>query len=1184
MKIAYTEKKQEYFYNLHAHTGLGSLGDAFGDPELWISSLAKREIKHHFVTDHGTLTAIPWMYDEGKKHDVTIHPGMEGYIIPEYDGYKKNGKTVRYKFRHIVLIPYNDIGWKNLIKINNTAWRLGKFINKGRFSYDTLFENNAGLFCLSACMGGIFAKPYASCYLGGNPNVVIPTLAEADVDVKNTLRKFLNVFEDRLYIELMVNHYRYQKEINFHLVKWVKKYGVNVVFTTDCHYPEPEHMQYREAIREFKYKSSSSDVSRDTDEDNSGKNTEYADLYLRSIVDVYAVWKELGFGDVISSTMLKKAIDNTYKITERCTFELDRSLKLPEFDVSTHVLYPDAEKFCETNKYTLDDKESLFLYLIRCGYEKNLSKKWPAKTWRRLLKGKKSVDKIKCKYLRRIWEEYSVIKDAGFIDYFLIVEDIVRFCTITLGRLYGKGRGSVAGSAISWCLGITRDDPLKYGLYFERFMNPGRVKGELPDIDMDFPSTAREEVKAYVTERYGTDKVTNIGNIGLIKIKSAIQKMASVQDFVIDGNVYDFHLIQQITHKIPQAIAGGVPIETLEDAINVCSKNPDNLFYKFYLKHREWLEDKVKFVLKHPASYGKHAAGVIISPNPIDECIPIRVETIDDVDVTVSQWRDKDLLSQGYMKLDMLGLKTLDQIEYAQKLIKKNHGIEAPDVGDIDRDDKQTHRMIRRGDTFGVFQLSSKMFQVYLKELKCNSFEHIYTATALLRPGPLGADAHTRYIELEHGKAEPTYIHEKMVGALEKTNGLVIFQEDVLQLCVDIAGFNLTEADTFRSVVGKKKRDKMPEQRKKFIRGAIAGGIKKKIAKRIFKEIETFSSYGFNRAHAVSYSGLSMYQAWLKCHYPMEYWASKLQFGSDNEEHDESVWKFRSKMLKDGIRFAHINVNTCSDKTRILNDKIHWRLDLIKGVGTAAAWLIGRCAPFDNIKDFINKVQDSKYLHNTDGKRARCPVTKRTVVALINAGSFDFTTQSRFDSALEYLKIYHGKNKFETIKQYIEDKNMDPQELKEKVSGAIYGDVIWAKSLTDTYGIMALQHDVLKFVDKPYWKIFKERNIKDIKPGIVASNLNKMRVNADVHAYGVLKIRVVTTKAKSKMLVGSVDEYDGNIDFVIFPSDLRPHMLKLYDGMYVHLVGSIMLDQYSNSKKVKGKNIEPIEKPELEPF
>ena len=1178
------KKTITHFPNLHAHTGIGSLGDGFGGVDLWMDALEKRGIKHHFVTDHGTLAAIPWMYREGKKRGIQIHPGMEGYLIEDYDGYRiddaghrlpdtaKVGKIVRHRYRHIVLIPMNEIGWKNLIKINNISWTNGRFRGRGRFSIATLFEHNEGLLCLSACIAGVFSQIFQDYYFGRESDESKSTLKQCRKEAGQLIQRFKKVFGDRLYIELMIFHADIQVFVNKELMRLAKKHGVEVVVTNDCHYPEPEHSEWREVLREFKYRSTSSNETRDSDADNEGKDFSRPELYPRSIDDIKFTWSNAGHSKYIEWEDVAHGIKNAFDITKRCTFEMDMSLKLPSFDVGAHPLYKKAMK----SKYaTIADTEAerLFVYLLSIGYKKRLKQKLSVKAWRKLLLGKKV--KSECKYLKQAAYEYRVIQGAGFIDYFLIVEDIIRYCMQERGRLYGQGRGSVAGSVIAWMLEISRDDPIKYGLFFERFMNPGRLAGELPDIDMDFPPSIRDEIKQYIAHKYGQDRVANIGTIGVVKVRSAIQKVVSAKEFIIDGVEYDFHKIQKITHTIPNSIGGGVMIETLEDAVGVCKNDENNLFWQFYQKHGEWLKRHLEFIQEHPVNYGRHAAGLVISPIPIDDCIPIRVMDSGGTEVRVSQWRDKDLIPLGFLKLDILGLNTLEQIEFANAQIKKRHNITMPEIGDIDKNDiKVFKRIIQSGRTMGVFQLNSHLFKRYLQELRPVAYEHIYTTTALLRPGPMGIGAHKTYIDLIRGVAQPHYDSEKEIPALEDTGGLVIFQEAAMQLCVDIAGFTLEEADTFRSIVGKKKIDKMPEQKQKFIDGAIGRGIAKVIAEKIFAKIEAFAGYGFNKAHAVAYSDISMYQAWLKNYFAAEFWASKLQFGETNPEHKESVWNTRNQMLLEGHKFAPVSVNTCGDEIRIGNKtgKFYWRLDLIKGVGTMVAVLIRMCAPFvgpvDLFKKCAAKYKQLREAHPDLPKN--CPVGKRSLMPLITAGAFDDVCHdgNRFESAKEYMAFYHGK-KWEEINRYL-DYDEIPEDAP--LTAAQRRDLEWVRSLYSPFTAIVLQQEQLRFVSRPYWKMFAAQ-AKGQRKGDVASVVQRMSPGSHVWMYGVLDQLKERASKRGKLLTGIISEYDGSVPFILFSNDYANHstMLKKMMRRPVKLgwiSGTVQEDRYRGGKQI----------------
>jgi DNA polymerase III subunit alpha len=1178
--------KDIYFPNLHSHTGIGSLGDGFGTVKHWMDSLSKRGIKHHFVTDHGTLAAIPWMYQEGRKRGITIHPGMEGYIIPEYDGYrvdndgsrlsddiKKGGTIVRHKYNHVVLIPINDIGWRNLIKINNESWLYGRFRGRGRFSVKTLFDNNEGLLCLSACISGIFSQVFQEYYFGYESGNKEKTLKQCRKDADILVKQYKKIFGDRLYIEIMIFHADIQVFVNTELMRLAKKHNVDIVITNDCHYPEPEHSEWREVLREFRYRSTSNKETRDSDTDNANKDFSRPEFYPRSIQDIKYTWRNAGHSKYIEWNDVVRGIENTFAVAERCTFTMDDTLKLPPFDVASHTYYKKAMKL---SLPTLGNSESekLFVYLLYRGYKKRMGIKFNKQHWSRLLKNK-NVDGV-CKYLKQAAYEYRVINNANFIDYFLIVEDIIRYCMQTRGRLYGQGRGSVAGSVIAWMFEISCIDPIKHGLFFERFMNPGRLAGELPDIDMDFPPSIRDEIKQYITYKYGEDRVANIGTIGVVKVRSAIQKVASAKDFLIDGKQYDFHAIQKITHAIPSSIGGGALVETLEDAVGVCANDPENIFWKFYEKHSGWLVRNLEYLQEHPVTYGRHAAGIVVSPAPINECIPIRVMDIDgDNTMIVSQWRDKDLLRLGFLKLDILGLNTLEQIEFSNKLINKRHSVTMPELGDIDRDDiKVFKRVIQTGRTMGIFQLNSTLFKRYLEELRPTKYEHIYTTTALLRPGPMRVGSPRKYVDIVHNIEHPIYLHPLMESALSGTGGLLVFQEQLMQLCVDLAGYTLEEADNMRSIVGKKKKEEMPKQRKMFIgRCKKYGGLTKEQATSVWETIETWANYGFNKAHACVYSNISMYQAFQKTYFAPEFWASKLQFGETNPEHKESVWNIRNQMLSEGYRFAPISVNTCGNIIRIdKKNRFYWRLDLIKGIGNLAAMIIRKCAPYSGPVDLLKKT--STYFKDLrlkiPGISRICPVNKRVITALIAAGAFDDVCcgGDRFNIAIEYLRFYYG-NKWKDLNQYLEYSEI-PEDAS--LTAVQKKDLEWLQGLSSPFVSVVFQQDCLRFASKPYWRMFAER-IKGHRSGDVAAVVQKMNPGSHVWIYGIISNLMVRNSKRGKLLTGMISEYDGAVPFILFSEEFITNE-KIYKSLSKRttklgwISGIVQVDKYRGGNQI----------------
>jgi len=637
-------------------------------------------------------------------------------------------------------------------------------------------------------------------------------------------------------------------------------------------------------------------------------------------------------------------IENTQEIADKVHLTIPTDLQMPQFPIPE-----------ESDATTLED------YLEELTM-KGLEERYPVLT---------------SEILDRIGFELKVIKTMGYAGYFLIVQDFIRAAR-DMGIRVGPGRGSAAGSLVAYALKITNIDPLKYDLLFERFLNPDRVS--MPDIDIDFSDDKREKVIEYVKEKYGADAVSQIITFGTLSSRAVLKDVGRVLGI-------DLGTINSITEKIPVVMGR---VHKLKEALEL----PELKWLKNTKDQK--LKDLIEFssVLEGFARNSSlHAAGVVIAPGPISDYVPVYQTPSTE---PASQYNMKYLEEAGLLKMDFLGLRTLSIIDNTLALVKANHGVEV-DMDEIDYDDAQTYEMIGRGQTLAVFQFESEPMQNALRKLKPERLEDLIAMNALYRPGPM--DNIPDFIERKHGRMEISYLHPKMEPILATTYGIIVYQEQVMQLVQQLAGFSLAGADLMRRAMGKKDSALMEEQRAKFIEGAQAtSDIEAKLGSEIFDLIQKFASYGFNKSHSAAYSYLAFQTAWLKAHYPAEFLAANMTAELNDQK---KIVALIDEAKRFGISVLPPDVNRSLATFAAEKDVIYFGMAAIKGVGVGAVEEIVKAraeAPFTSIFDFAARV-DSKV------------VNKRILEALVCSGAFDTTRSGHraqlfaaIEPAVEYAK------------------------------------------------------------------------------------------------------------------------------------------------------------------------------------
>src|SRR5215510_11089700 len=835
------------FTHLHLHTQYSLLDGAIRVKDLFpkVKDLGMDTVA---VTDHGNMFGAVDLYTEAKQAGVKLIFGCETYVAAT----ERHDRTNRRNF-HLILLAQNEVGYKNLSFLNSKGYLEGFYYNP-RIDKQLLRDHSEGLIGMSACLGGEIAQ----------------TLEKNGVAAaEDTAREYASMFAPGdFYLELMPTPTSEQETLNGELVRMGRKLGIPLVATNDCHYVNRADATAHDVLMAIQTGKSLKDEKR-----------------LKHVVDSYYMKSpaemELAFKNV------PEAVENTAAIAARCNvkLQLDQTF-LPTYKV------PDGE--------TLD---SHITKLVDLGLERR---------FRELASRGAEFDPDR--YRERATTELAVIQKMGFSGYFLIVWDFINWAK-EHGIPVGPGRGSGAGSAVAWALRITDIDPLEFKLLFERFLNPERVS--MPDFDVDFCMNRRGEVIKYVQDKYGKDQVGQIATFHQLKARGVIRDIARAMEI-------PFAEADKLAKLVPEPVQGKSPpvreaIEATPELKKLYNESP---------LHRELL-DLAAALEGLNRNAGMHAAGIVIAERPLWEYVPCFRGQNDEI---VTQFAMKEVEKAGLVKFDFLGLKTLTVIQTTVGLINQPPGGSAPgspreqatpgsprekatpgpprerlfDIDTIPKDDPDVFKMITRGDTTGVFQLESSGFREILKKLKPDCLEDIVAAVALYRPGPLEGGMVEDFIDRKHGKKKVEYPHPWLADVLADTYGVIVYQEQVMQIAQVLGGYSLGGADLLRRAMGKKKPEEMARQKETFLSGARDRGVDARIADQVFELMAFFAGYGFNRSHSAAYGWVTYQTAWLKHHYPHEFMAGLMSCDSDNID---NIDKFIAEARAMGLNVERPDIN-----------------------------------------------------------------------------------------------------------------------------------------------------------------------------------------------------------------------------------------------------------------------------------
>ncbi|MGI6629929.1 MAG: DNA polymerase III subunit alpha [Bacillota bacterium] len=736
----------------------------------------------------------------------------------------------------------------------------------------------------------------SACLAGEIPQYLIEDRYE---QAKLTAKEYEEVFgRGNFYLEIQQHGLEDQTKVNLGLIRIARELGIPLVATNDIHYVNQEDALAQDVLLCIQ--------TGKTREEENRMRFPTNEFYLKPYQEMEMLFAEY-----------PEALSNSLAIAERCQVDFDfNCLYLPDYKVPENY---------NINSYL----KSLCIEGAR--------KRYPV------------YDGV---VEERLEYELKVIEEMGYSGYFLIVWDLVNFARKNK-IMVGPGRGSAAGSMVAYCLGITNIDPLKYGLLFERFLNPERVS--MPDIDIDFCFERRGEVIDYLVQRYGSDRVAQIITFGTMAAKAAIRDVGRVLNI-------SYGEVDRVAKLIPNDL--GI---TINRALEVSREL--RAYYEEDPKIKE-LIDLARQLEGMPRHASTHAAGVVISRNKLMEHLPIQKTT--DGAVT-TQFAKETVEEIGLLKMDILGLRTLTVIRDALENIKLNKNIEL-DINDLPLDDSKTYELLSQGDSTGVFQLESSGMKNILKNLKPERFEDIIALVALYRPGPLGSGMVEDFIDRKHGRRKTDYLHEDLKPILQETYGVILYQEQVMKIASTLAGFSLGQADMLRRAMGKKKPEVIAGQRKNFMEGALKNGVTGDVAGQIFELMEYFAGYGFNKSHSAAYALVAYQTAYLKAHYPVEYMAALLTSIMDNMDR---VPVYIEECRRMGIKILPPDINESLIDFTVVDDKIRFGLAAVKNVGRSAIENIIKAriagGNFRSLEDFCERVS----------------VNKRVLESLIRCGAFD---------------------------------------------------------------------------------------------------------------------------------------------------------------------------------------------------
>jgi DNA polymerase-3 subunit alpha len=1059
---ASTKLQPSDYVHLHNHTQYSLLDGLTKVPAL-VEYVKQSGMVAVAQTDHGTLSGNIDFYKEATAKGVKPLLGIETYVAARTIADKEPGKDKVYY--HLIIIAMNDVGYRNLMKLSTIANLQGVYY-KPRVDHVLLEKYNEGLIIVSGCIGGEVGDAMRQ---------------GQHEQAKEIALWYKKVFGDRYYIEVQdhghpdhPSKWDEQVRVNEQLLKLSKELDIPPVVTCDAHYLSHDDQTAHEILLCVQTGSFLSDEKR--------MSLKEFELHVTDPNELIKRWE----------TYCPEAITNTRAIADRCNFDFELGkILIPKFPV------PEGE----TEKSFLD--RLVFRGLAECylGMDRDAA---TAMTTDEVKKA------LRPEVLERAMYELGVIDGMGFNGYMLIVQDFINWGK-DQGIIFGPGRGSAAGSIIAYTLHITDLDPLTYGLLFERFLNPDRIS--MPDIDVDIQDNRRDEVIQYCSEKYGSDRVSNIVTFGKMAARAAVRDVARVMQV-------PYAEADRLAKIIPQPVQGRhIPLKvSIEKDPDLKREYETNETSKQVVDLAITLEGTIR-------SHGVHACGVVIAPGELVQYVPLEMAQ---KGVVATQFSMGQIEELGLLKMDFLGLSNLTIIKNALRIIKRVHDVDI-DLSKIPLDDPETFALLGRGDTTGVFQFESSGMKRYLRELKPTEFNDVIAMGALYRPGPLSAGLTDSFIKRKNGLEAVEYAHPLMKGALESTFGVLVYQEQVMQISRDVCGFTGGEADTLRKAIGKKKLDVMQKMQVKFIEGAVKNGVSQQVIEKFWQDLLGFADYCFNKSHSACYGMTSYWTAYLKAHYPAAFMAALMT--SDFDDTDRLTIEI-TECKKMGIDVLPPDINESFHEFAVVRDTqnpdnrkapVRFGLDAIKNVGTGAVEEIlrarGSGKGFESLEDFLAKASTRT-------------VNRKALESLVKAGAFDrFGDRSQLMHNLDIMLAYGNRIQKEANSGQTDlfgnllDEAVTKPQLNLEKAATVYNQreqLLWERELL---GLYLSQHPLAmfeKYLSEQTIPINEIKPEHDGKPVAIGGSITDMRE--------------ITTKNGSKMAFVKIEDHHGELELILFPN------------------------------------------------
>ena len=1062
------------FVHLHNHT-FHSVLDGLTKINDLVDKVKEFGMEAAAVTDHGTMSGILDYYKTAKKAGIKPILGIETYVAAR-SRFDRDPAKDKQRF-HLTVLAMNNTGFHNLMKLSTQANLEGMYY-KPRIDHDLLEELNEGLIVMSGCASGEIGV----------------ALKEDDYDRARDIAKwYKSILGDRYYLELQDHghpksntHWDVQAKINEGLIKLSKELDIEMVVTCDGHYLTHDHQDAHEILLCVGTGSYLSDEKRMSLKD--------FELHLTDPRDIIAHWGE----------EYPEVIRNTKKVADRCNVEIELG----------RILIP---------KYPLPEGENEHSYLLRLTYQGLLQRyNGASKEEAEKLDPDDIIPQLSDEVRQRAEMELGVMGNMGYEGYFLIVQDFINWGK-SQGIVFGPGRGSAAGSIIAYALNITDLDPLKYGLLFERFLNPDRIS--MPDIDVDIQDTRRDEVIEYCAKKYGEDHVSNIATFGKMFGRMAVRDVARVLEVPYAES-------DRLAKLVPPPNQGRhIPLSvSVKEDSDLRKEYENNPTAKEVLDYAIQLEGTIR-------SHGVHACGVVIAPDTLVNYIPLEMAQ---KGVVATQFPMGEVEELGLLKMDFLGLSNLTIINNAMRIIKKVYKEEI-DLAHLPLDDKPTYELFQRGDTTGVFQLESAGMKRYLRALKPTHFEDIIAMVALYRPGPM--QFIDSFIRRKHGEEPITYLHEGMRNSLENTYGILVYQEQFMQISKEWCGFTGGQADTLRKAVGKKKIDLMKKVKPEFVEGAVkVGGATREMAETFWTQLEEFANYCFNKSHAACYGLIAYWTAYLKAHYPDAFMAALMT--SDHDDIDRLAIEI-TECKHMGLEVLAPDVNQSYVEFGVVPaaKQVRFGMAAVKGVGVGAVEEIIRAreadGPFKSVEDFAKRVSTSK-------------VNRKAWESLVKAGAFDaLGDRSDLLFNLDTILAFASKLQKEALSGQVDmfaalggDKLMPSVELKASpVKYTNKEQLMWERELLGLY-ISAHPLD-------NYDAFFEEQTIP-LHACTPQIDGQKVSVGGLVST-----VRTIVTKAGTKMAFVGIEDKTSEAELIVFPRLYEQLGDSLQQDAIVKVAGTI---------------------------